>query len=208
MLWNKEVDSQMILEQLSIIGCWWVGNEDVKWLIKNVQVILQRKQLRIHRIYIALKALDKPSHFSEIALKHNEVFPDYNNTEHNIHAALCMYPNHVVWTGVMGIYALPEWGYERPKIGLLETCYEIVRKRYNETGRPVEYSFVQSQIHKYRRLVNPNSVSFSCYFNDAIDITHDKKLLPAEREKAVFIDTEEDYEKIEEKLKEFEDGFS
>jgi len=208
MLWNKKVDSKMIHEQLNQIGCWWVGDEDTKWIIENVQIILQKKQLKIHRIYLALKDLGKPSHFSEIALKHNEIFPEYHNTEHNIHATLCMYPDLIVWTGKMGIYALPEWGFERPKMGLYETCYEIVSKRYNDTGKPVEYSFVQSQIHKYRKLVNPNSVFFACYLNDSIDITADKKLLPTGREKAVFIDTEEDYERIEEKLKEFENSFS
>jgi len=207
MLWHKDIKPSMVREKLNHLDCWWLGDKDEEWLLENLQKIINKKQNKAHRIYITMKNLGIPSHFSDITLKHNEIFPEYYNTERNIHAALCCYPSHFIWTGKHGIYALPEWGFEKPKMSLFETCYEIIRKRYIETGKPVEYSFVQSQIHKYRKLVNPNSIIFSCYYNSAIDITEDKKLIPAEKKEAIFIDTGEDYEIIEEKLKEFEENF-
>ena len=204
MFLHKEVNLQMIREQLGRIGYWWLGDEDSKRILEGVQKIIAKRQLKYHRVYITLKTLGKPSHFSEIAIKHNEIFPEYYGSKHNIHASLCYYQEHFVWTGKLGIYALPEWGYERPQMGLHKTCYKIVNEQYKKTKKPVEYSFVLSQIHKYRKLLNPNSVMFSCYLNRDIDIVNDKKLIPAAKVKTEFIETDEDYKQIEKNLKGFE----
>lgn len=205
MLWQKEIDVQMIRKKLNQVGLWWVGDCDVYWLIDKVKKIVEKKRHKIHRLYITLKDLGRPSHYSEIALRHNEIFPEHCTTEHNIHAALTIYPDHFIWTGKHGYYALPEWGYERPKMGLKETCYKIVYERYKKTGKAVDFSYVLSQVSKYRKLVNPNSVRFSCYFNEFINVTEDDKLIPIEDLKGMkYIDTGEDYEKIEMKLREFE----
>jgi len=204
MLWEKEIDTKMIRETLNHIGFWWLGDEDLNWIFENVKRMFKKKQRKIHRTYIALKDLGQPSHYSDIAIRHNEIFPEYSTIERNIHAVLTVYPDHFVWTGKLGVYALPEWGYERPKMSLLETCYKIVSERYEDTGKPVEYSYVQSQMYKYRKVVNPNSIFFSCHFNEAINVTQDNKLIPADKTESVYIDTDEDYRKIEAKLEEFE----
>jgi hypothetical protein len=205
MLWYKEVNMIKVREQLNRLGYWWIGDEDAETIFQYLNKICPKKQLRFHRIYITLKELGEPSHFSTIALKHNEMFPNNYGSERNIHAAICYHPEYFVWTGVMGIYALPEWGYERPNMGLFETCYKIVDEQYNKTKKPVDYSYVQSQIHKYRKLVNPNSVMFACYLNENIDVTYDKKLIPRNKAKIELIETDEDYEQIEKNLEIFEE---
>lgn len=204
MLWNRKLDPQLIRQNLSETDCWWVGDKDIGWLAKSLVRIVGKKQRKVHRTYIALEALGRPSHYSLVVESHNEIFPKYENSEHNIHTALCMYPEHFVWTGVLGTYALPEWGYERAKMTLMETCHTIIRDHYDRTGNPVDYSVVQSRIHEHRKLVNPNSLFFAAYFNPAVNVTEDRRLVPKDQHEVAFIDTEEDYGTIERDLKEFE----
>lgn len=93
------------------------------------------------------------------------MFPEDQDTEHNIHAKLTYNSYGVVWIGSKGTYALEEWGYEHPSLTLFNTVIGIVERKYTETGTPVPYSVVLAELGKYRKVINPSSVVFATYRN-------------------------------------------
>lgn len=131
---------------------------------------VRRKLSLTDRIYLAMRIIGEPAHFSHIARVHNELFPKLWRTDHNIHGAMGR-DERIVWVGMKGIYALREWGYEQPDKDLFETVAEIVEEVYRKTYRPVNVNDVFANIGKYRKLYNRNSVLMALQFN--------AKLVPA-----------------------------
>ena len=212
MLWKKRIKFKNIINEVKKRNFHWLCWKDLMFFYNKLNSLHEIKQNKIHRIYCTMKEIGKPAHYRTIAERYNEIYPIYSNTEHNIHAGLTIYPNYFVWTGVFGVYALNEWGYQRPKLSLHETCYKIVKEQYEKTGKPVNFSYVEEKIFEYRKIVNPTSIVFSCYLNPGIKVLDNKTLVPAKVEDWIQVDNEEEiaqltneeHEELERKLREFE----
>lgn len=139
--------------------------KDVEFLSKKTARFRLRKLTKLHRVYLTLRDIGRPAHFSEITNVHNFLFPNHTSVEHNIHAALSFQKLGVIWIGVKGTYALKEWGYERPSMTLCDTISKIVYEKYSEIGRPISISIIKAELGKYRRIVKESSITLATYTN-------------------------------------------
>ena len=120
--------------------------KDVKVLSKKMSQFRLSHLTKLQRIYLALRSIRRPAHFSEITPVHNSLWPDYTSAEHNIHAALSFQRHGIVWIGIKGTYALKEWGYERPSMTLFDTISEIVQNKHDEMGVPVPIRIITAEL--------------------------------------------------------------
>jgi hypothetical protein len=144
-------------------------------VIRDVHALAQatadyrRKHLKRHRrVYLALQAVGRPAHYSRIAEIHNSMFPERAISEQSVHNCLCGEKLGVVWVGARGIYALKEWGYERPSATLFESVAEIVERTYGDTGRPVPYSVIVAEMGKTRPILNASSLTIATHCNERL----------------------------------------
>lgn len=138
---------------------------DVRKLADSLARFRRRHLGLTQRVYIALRSIGRPAHYSQIKEVHNSLFPDCSASEHNIHTALSREQHGVVWIGIRGTFALKEWGYERPSKSLFEAVTEIVEKKFKETGKPVSFTVIAAEISKYRMIVKPASLAFAAHCN-------------------------------------------
>ncbi|MFA5375517.1 MAG: sigma factor-like helix-turn-helix DNA-binding protein [Dehalococcoidia bacterium] len=131
------------------------------------------------RLVAALRYIGKPAHYTKIAEVHNSLFSENTISEGSIYNALCAERLGIVWVGIRGVYALKEWGYERPSKGLHETVAEIVGKKYAETSTPVSFEVICAEMGNHRKIFNPNSVLFAASFNPRVERVHTNYFIPA-----------------------------
>lgn len=170
---SKKTDADAIANRLDSKDQVSLFDSDVKILAESMANFLsesmakfRRKPLRAtDRVYLALRAIGRPAHYSEVADVNNFLFPDHLATDRNIHAALSREQHGVVWIGVRGTFALKEWGYEHPSKSLFETVTEIVKKKYKRTRKPVRFAVIMAEIGKYRRFVKPSSLTIAAHCN-------------------------------------------
>ena len=181
--------------------------EDVKEITDMLVPVIFKRLTKTQKVYLALKQIGKPAHFSEITDMYMDMFPREHPTENSIHAALLHEKYGVVWIGSRGKFALEEWGYEHPTSSLMDTIVSIVEERYQNTGIPVPFISIQAEIGKYRKLVNPNSLFIASYLNPRLQNVDDLCFIPqdeANEEKEVSDD------KLDRIFREFEnktDGY-
>jgi len=200
-IWKSALDLTKVASRLETHGMLLVDKQDQIALAQRLSVYLLRSLYKAQKIYLALKSIGRPAHFTEVAKIYHSLFPEDEDTEHNIHAKLTYNSYGVVWIGIKGTYALEEWGYERPLLTLSNTVIEIVERKYVETGTPVPYSVVLAELGKYRKLVNPSSVSFVTYSNPRLIQTERDYFIPRPIEESEIEDSAEELDKI---LQEFE----
>ncbi|MFH1933798.1 MAG: sigma factor-like helix-turn-helix DNA-binding protein [Pseudomonadota bacterium] len=128
----------------------------------------QKKINKEQRVYLALKKIGRPAHYSEITEMHNSVWPDYASSEHNVHAVLGRKHLGVVWIGIDGTFALKEWGYEQPTETLFKLVARIVKQKYECSHLPVSFAVIVAEVGKHRKLVNPHSLYLACHVNPCI----------------------------------------
>lgn len=138
---------------------------DIKELAKRTAYFRQKHLNTSQKVYLALRSIGRPAHYSKVTEIHNEMWPEGMENEHSIHAALGRGNYGVVWLGIRGTYALKEWGYDRPLMGFYESVAKIVRNKYEETGVPVSFSVISSEIGKYRKMIKSSSLILSLVFN-------------------------------------------
>lgn len=85
---------------------------------------------------------------------------------------------NVVWIGIKGTYALKEWGYERPSLGLFDSVTEIVRTHYKKTGNPISRNKIFIEISEYRKVINRNSLIMAITLNDQIACVSKNHYIP------------------------------
>lgn len=159
------VDAPAIAARLELSSSVPFPATDVRKLVDKL-IQFHRRHLELtQRVYIALRSIGRPAHYSGITEVHNSLFPDCPASERNIHAALSREQHGVVWIGVRGTFALKEWGYERPSKSLFEAVTEIVEKKFKETGKPVPFTVIAAEISKYRKIVKPSSLVFAAHCN-------------------------------------------
>lgn len=129
-------------------ACKWVGSGPTK----------------AERVTAILETIGKPAHYSEVAARYNEAFPEDASSAHVIHATLGRCPD-VVWIGTKGTFALASWGYARPEKPLFDQVAEIVLKQYALTGKHVPRDFVVAELGKDRKMLNPNSLEMALTMN-------------------------------------------
>jgi len=178
--------------------------EDALTIAALLRDYAHRRMTKFERAVFALRRIGRPAHFSEIARAYNRLFPNKWSTEHNVHAVLGRDENRVVWTGIKGVYALREWGYEKPSMDLFETVAKIVRDKFHETGKPVPFLVIQVEIGKYRKLINPHSLTIAAHVNKHLKRIGSDTFVPKSAA-AQFVD-EDSSEELDEVLRGFEDG--
>lgn len=151
-------------------------------------------------IYLALRDLGKPSHYSDITRIHNELFPQVIKTERIIHATLGRCADDFVWIGVKGTYALKEWGYKKPSKGLFDSVDEIVRNIYLKSNKPVAFSVIVSELGKYRQVINNNSLLFAVHMNAKVQEVSNNLFIPKIEDKQVAHENDDNFDKV---LREF-----
>jgi hypothetical protein len=181
-----QIDSAVIAQLLCSRGNLYLTADDLLNIAESVAIGRLKQLNKAQKVYIALRHVGRPAHYSKITEVYNSMFPDDLSTQHSIHAILsrCASPEYeqygVVWTGIRGTYALKEWGYERPSKGLFEAVTEIVTKKYQETGRAVPFVVIAAEIGKYRQVVQPTSLFFATHFNPSLHCVSEDAFVPRE----------------------------
>lgn len=143
-------------------------SKDIRKLANKIALLRQSKLTKAQRVYLALRAIGKPAHYTTVVRIYNSLWPEQAMNEHSVHAILSRQIYGIVWIGIKGTYALKEWGYERPSMTIFETVTEIVRKKYEEIGAPVPKAVIIAEMGKYRRQINAASIAIAIYCNPGL----------------------------------------
>jgi len=181
--------------------------KDTNFLASAILKKISRRMKIQDIVYIALKDINRPAHYTEIAKTCNRLFSESYFTPYNIHAVLSRLNDRLpwVWIGSRGIYALKEWGYKRPEKRLYDRVYEIIQKEYLKKGDPVSLNRIFAEVSKYRKIVNRNSLTIICFTHpNIISVSKDTFIISKGNSK--MEKKKEDYKNLDfldEKLKSF-----
>lgn len=203
--WQEMIDEDNIANIIESEGKLLLSHDDLIFICRKVARIRRHRLTKRQRVYLSLRAIGKPSHYSVVTKEYNRMFPDQTSIEHNIHAILGMEQYGIVWVGSKGMYGLEEWGCQRPGKGLFESVKEIVEERYKLTGKEVNFDFILVEMGKYRQFLNPSSLLFALHLNPGLQRVSKNSFIPKEDE-----DQRDDKiidEKLDEVLQEFEKEF-
>lgn len=147
---------------LALIG------SDVSVVASRIVERRRRHLRKSHKVYLALRSMGRPAHYSEVAREYARLWGEPGATDDSVHAVLGREEHGVVWVGVRGTFALKEWGYEHPAEGIFEAVTGIVRRKFEETGNPVSFPVITAEIGRYRKLVNQKSLQIAASCNAAV----------------------------------------
>jgi len=145
----------------------FLTKREILFLKNESMLFLKNKDI----IHLVLKRIGRPAHYSEIALVCNNLYPEKHFVPRNVHATLSReYSEDLpwVWTGIRGVFALKEWGYQRPQLDLYQAVTKIVEERYSQTKRPVAIPEIVAGLSKYRPLTKKSSLTFALSLNKKI----------------------------------------
>jgi len=154
---------------------------DIKIISERIARYNRRRLTKSQKVFLALSSIARPAHYSKVTSVHNRMWPESIATENSVHAILSRQRMGIVWIGRKGIYALRDWGYQRPSKSLFATVAEIVRNKHKETKKPVNASLVAAELGKYRRHVNPQSLTIALTCNPLIRCAGKGVYLPSEK---------------------------
>jgi hypothetical protein len=160
-----EIEATAIANHLETENQLFFVHNDLKILAERIAQFRRKSLTQAQRVYLALRAIGRPAHYSEVTDSFNSLFPDLPSTEHNIHAILGREQHGIVWIGIRGTYALKEWGYQHPSKTLFETVVEIVENIYEQTGKPVPFTNIMAEIGRYRKITNIHSLTIATHCN-------------------------------------------
>jgi hypothetical protein len=181
---------------------------DLKTITDEIFSRTEKKLTIGKKVFLALKQIGKPAHFSEVKSVLLEMFPEEHPSDRSIHAILCRETNGIVWVGAKGMYALEEWGYEHPKDSLMNTISNIVQEHYKSTFKPVPIVVIQSEIGKHRKFLNKESIVMASFFNLGIKHVGDWCFIPKEGEGEEIEIYDEENDDLDRILREFENKYS
>ena len=211
----EETDSDLVAEQLGCGALSGLGRNDLDRIAVAIAQDRYGKLNKQEKVYLALRHLGKPAHFSEVAETYNWLFPDDPTSDRNVHAILsrCAEPSAelhgIVWIGVKGTYALKEHGYERPSLGIFDAVRKVVKEKYEETQKPVHISVITTELGKYRQLVNPVSLAFATGTNPGLEQFSKDYFIPKEpQQETQPIDGASDLDRILREFREDHAGHS
>lgn len=162
------------LDSLSLIA------DDVEMLRHRLFGYHKDHLNKAQRVRIALESIGEPAHYSDITSVYNKMFPDDISSDRIIHAVLSRESNGVCWIGQRGTFALEDWGYKKPSLGLFDTVTEIVKKKYDQTGKPVSFNVILAEIGRYRKAVKDSSLVFAAHLNPSLKRIGNDSFIPRE----------------------------
>lgn len=183
-IWRALPDAERSVEKSLAALPLQLTQTDVEDITDMLIPMILKRLTKTQKVYLTLRQIGRPAHFSEVTDMYMHMFPGEYTTEHSVHAALLYEKHGVVWIGSKGMFALEEWGYERPKSALMDTIAQIVEGKYQSTGSPVPLVVIQAEIGKYRKFVNPNSLILASYCNPRLRNVDDSCFLPREEANA------------------------
>ena len=175
----------------------FLAMKDLNVLEKIVRRYVLKKIQKSERIYLSLKQIGRPAHYTNITHMHNQLFPSNKIDYRSTHATLSFCADEkidkhgIVWVGMKGTYALKEWGYTKPKLGLFEAVCRIVNRLYKKTGRPVSYNSILAEIGKDRQVVNSKSVLMVAHLHKDIEKLPDGSFIPSSKRESSADSTSE-----------------
>jgi len=161
---SKLIDEESIMHALAQEAP-YVSLAGAQIISRSILSFNREHLTKAQRVYLALRSIGKPAHYSDVTAAYNRLFPDIPSPKHNIHAILSREECGIVWIGIRGTFALREWGYEHPSKTLFKTIQEIVERIYAQTGSAVSLNLINAEIGKYRRVVRTSSVFIATHFN-------------------------------------------
>ncbi len=164
----ESLDADVVADRLETDWVPSLPGDDFRMVAERLTALSRRRLGPSKRVYLALRHIGKPAHFSVIAEVHNSLFPDHHSNENAVHNLLCSEQHGVVWIGTKGTYALRDWGYERPSAPLFEQVAEIVAEFYEATGKPVPRTTIAGEMGKLRSVVHPSSLAFATDANPRV----------------------------------------
>jgi len=186
----------LVKQQLCLI------ESDLKTLAESLVQFHRKRLTKRQKAYLALRAIGKPAHYSEITEVYNSLFPNEPSTERNLHVVLNDEKHGVIWIGIKGTFALKEWGYERPTERLFDIVTEIVEQKYKETGQPVPFTVIVAEMGKRRQIVKPASLTIAAHCNPSLRHVGKNFFIP--KEPGEEIQEEIAAEELDRILREFE----
>ncbi|MCE2462863.1 MAG: hypothetical protein J4F46_02970 [Dehalococcoidia bacterium] len=173
---TQQIDPDVIATQLDAGNLAFLPAGDLEQIAQTNAIDKTGKLTKVDKVYLTLKNIGEPVHFSDVTEVYNYLYPQDHMTERNIHAVLsrCAHPDSeqhgIVWVGLRGTYALKEWGYERPSLSIFDAVAEIVEEKYEQTGqKPVPIAVIQAEIGKYRQVVNSTSLVIAIQCNPRLE---------------------------------------
>ncbi|MHA1381828.1 MAG: sigma factor-like helix-turn-helix DNA-binding protein [Candidatus Helarchaeota archaeon] len=197
------IEYQLVLNWLKSMESICLVRQDLQNFSKCIINYSKKALTKEQKVYIAIKKIGKPAHSSRITDMFNSMFPDSLSTEHNVHAVLSRENNGIVWIGIRSTFALKEWGFEHPSLTLFETVKRIVKNKYKETNQPVPFNIIVSEMGKYRRIVNRNSLVIASHCNPALQRIGKNSFIPKDNIEAIQEDDNFE-DKLDRVLKEME----
>lgn len=155
-----------------------LNEDEIMMLARRLGDKRVKKVGAVDRVRQVMKRIGKPAHYSSISDLYEEMFPDHPTSVHQI---LSRQEQGIVWIGLKGVYALRDWGYERPDKTLFDTVADIVLKAHKQTRKPVSFSMIEAEIGKYRAVVNPSSLSIAAYCNPKLEKAGKDSFIPKRR---------------------------
>lgn len=157
-------------------------DKDYKKIINIIRNYTRNHLYGVEIAYCGLKKIGKPAHYSEVTDVCNKLFAPRVFTTREIHSYLTR--NDLsgnlpfVWVGMKGIYALKEWGYEKPETDLFELIADIVLENYIATKKPVSLNKIVSEVLKVRKMCNENSIIIASGVNDRVTQIGKNQFIP------------------------------
>ena len=182
------VDSDEIAGQLDLGTLSHLSRGDITRIADAIAVDRFSRLNKVEKVYITLRHIGEPAHFSEVTEIYNHLFPDDKMLDRSIHGVLsrCAQPHSekhgIVWIGIKGTYALKEQGYERPE-GIHDAVAEIVKEKYEETQKPVHISIIATELGKYRQFVDTAGFTFATGMNPRLERVLKDYFIPKDPEK-------------------------
>ncbi|MCJ7510981.1 MAG: hypothetical protein MUP14_08880 [Dehalococcoidia bacterium] len=204
------IATDTIADHLDSEGQFCLVDADLRVIAETIAEFRQGRAARAQRatkgqrVYLALREIGKPAHYTAVTEVYNRLFPDDLSSEHTVHAALSYQKHGVVWIGVKGTYALEEWGYERPSKTLFDAVADIVESHYEATGTPVPLTVIVAEMGKLRRVVKLASLVFATQCNRRLRRVSSDSFVPRTPDEQAEEEIAED--ELDRILQEFEEN--
>ena len=203
-IWKTTFSKDNYMDSLIYSNASILIENDLKTITDEIYSRTEKKLTIGKKVFLALKQIGKPAHFSKVKSVLLAMFPEENPSDRSIHAILCRETNGIVWVGAKGMYALEEWGYEHPKENLMDTITNIVQVHYQNTCKPVPFMIIQAEIGKYRKFINKESIVMASFFNLGIKHVGDWHFIPKEGIGEEVENYDEENDDLDRILREFE----
>jgi hypothetical protein len=154
--------AQLLLDDLPFIS-----DRDATCTLNRIVSCRQSRLKRYEKLYVILRDIGRPAHYSEITKAHNRRFVP-SLTQKTVHSVLSREQAGVVWVGTRGTFGLTEQGSRRPGQPLFTQIADIVEAGYARLGQPMRKDAILAEIGRLRTTVNLSSINMALSLNPRI----------------------------------------